>query len=62
MSTQTRTVERNGKAGKTDVAKSWKKAITKCSVFEDKDELLDIVYWGRQVVGMILGELLKYLV
>lgn len=56
MSTQTRTIERNGKAGKTNVAKSWSKAINKCSVFEDKEELLDIVYWGRQVVGMILGE------
>lgn len=56
MSTQTRTIERNGKAGKTNVAKSWNKAIRKCSVFEDKDELLDIVYWGRQVVGMILGK------
>uniref|UniRef100_A0A336MLJ3 CSON002476 protein n=2 Tax=Culicoides sonorensis TaxID=179676 RepID=A0A336MLJ3_CULSO len=61
MVTQTHTIERNGKPGKLDVAKTWNKAITKSSVFEDKDELLDIVYWGRQVVGMILGVIFGFI-
>lgn len=56
MSTQTRTIERNGKTPKSCIA-TWNKAFTKSSVFEDKDELLDIVYWGRQIVGIILGKI-----
>lgn len=45
----------NNKKNTTDTLKSFHKAITPNSTFEDKDELLDIVYWGRQIVGAILG-------
>lgn len=55
MVTRTNTVEKSSRSPKVDTTKTWNKAITGKSVFEDKDELLDIVYWGRQVVGMILG-------
>jgi len=47
--------DRNGKLTKGDTIRSFQKAINAKSTFEDKDELLDIVYWGRQVVGMLIG-------
>lgn len=43
------------KTTKTSTIQSLHKAITAKSNFEDKDELLDIVYWGRQIVGLVLG-------
>lgn len=35
--------------------KVMSKAFTKNSKWEDKDELLDVVYWSRQIIAMIIG-------
>ena len=32
-----------------------KKALMKNSSWEDKDELLDVVYWFRQLLAVVLG-------
>lgn len=31
------------------------KALTRNSKWPDKDEFLDVIYWGRQILGLILG-------
>lgn len=33
----------------------WKRAITANSEWPDKDEFLDVIYWSRQVIGIIVG-------
>ena len=33
----------------------WKKILDPSTVWADKDEFLDVVFWGRQVVSVILG-------
>ena len=33
----------------------WKKAFTRNSSWADKDELLDVVYWSRQILAVVLG-------
>ncbi|XP_034938927.1 respirasome Complex Assembly Factor 1 [Chelonus insularis] len=33
----------------------WTRAITANSEWPDKDEFLDVIYWSRQVIGIILG-------
>lgn len=53
MSTRTNTIERNGT--KATVASPWAKALVAKSEWPDKDEFLDIIYWSRQVLGIILG-------
>lgn len=52
MSTRTNTIERN--ATKATIS-PWSKALIAKSEWPDKDEFLDIIYWSRQVVGIILG-------
>lgn len=54
--TRTSTVERNGVNSKaTKLASPWSRAITSNSVWHDKDEFLDVIYWSRQVLGIIIG-------
>ncbi|KAK0091809.1 hypothetical protein PV326_002667 [Microctonus aethiopoides] len=36
-------------------ANVWTRAITANSEWADKDEFLDVIYWSRQVIGIILG-------
>ena len=36
------------------------KALAKNSQWGDKDELLDVLYWGRQILALILGLLWGY--
>lgn len=31
------------------------KALTKNADWQDKDDLLDVLYWGRQVLSLVLG-------
>ncbi|KAF2362415.1 Rab5-interacting protein family [Trinorchestia longiramus] len=31
------------------------RAITSNSQWPDKDDFLDVIYWGRQILGLILG-------
>ncbi|XP_033114529.1 uncharacterized protein RAB5IF homolog [Anneissia japonica] len=33
----------------------WARAFTSNSEWPEKDELLDVIYWGRQIVGVIFG-------
>lgn len=53
MSTRTNTIERNGT--KATAISPWAKALIAKSEWPDKDEFLDIIYWSRQVLGIILG-------
>lgn len=53
MYTRTNTIERNGT--KTIATSPWAKALIAKSEWLDKDEFLDIIYWSRQVLGIILG-------
>lgn len=56
MSTRTNTIERhNNSSAKTQLSEICAKAITAKSEWTDKDEFLDVIYWSRQVFGIILG-------
>ena len=33
----------------------FKRALDPASVWPDKDEFLDVVFWGRQIVSVVLG-------
>ncbi|XP_062707848.1 GEL complex subunit OPTI [Aedes albopictus] len=33
----------------------WKRAVTPNSEWADKDDFLDVVYWSRQVIGILIG-------
>nr|CAI5849318.1 unnamed protein product [Callosobruchus analis] len=33
----------------------WIRAITACSEWPDKEEFLDVIYWTRQALGIMLG-------
>ncbi|BES97547.1 unnamed protein product [Nesidiocoris tenuis] len=33
----------------------WSRAFTSNSKWDDKEEFLDVIYWGRQVLGIIVG-------
>ncbi|XP_056279805.1 uncharacterized protein RAB5IF [Pseudoliparis swirei] len=34
---------------------AWSKALSGGAVWEDKDEFLDVIYWLRQIIAIILG-------
>ncbi|KAF7695823.1 uncharacterized protein RAB5IF [Silurus meridionalis] len=34
---------------------TWSKALNSRAVWDDKDEFLDVVYWFRQIIAIILG-------
>ncbi|KAJ8965506.1 hypothetical protein NQ314_004095 [Rhamnusium bicolor] len=54
MSTKTKTIERNG-VSKSSQASLWIRALTSNSEWPDKEEFLDVIYWARQALGIILG-------
>ncbi|XP_068144986.1 GEL complex subunit OPTI [Drosophila tropicalis] len=55
MATRTNTIERNGTVKSSSTLREiCARAITK-SEWPDKDEFLDVIYWSRQVFGIILG-------
>ncbi|XP_071824154.1 GEL complex subunit OPTI-like [Apostichopus japonicus] len=33
----------------------WKRVLTAKSSWPEKDEFLDVIYWTRQVIGILLG-------
>ncbi|XP_034446794.1 uncharacterized protein RAB5IF [Hippoglossus hippoglossus] len=33
----------------------WSKALNSNAVWEEKDEFLDVIYWLRQIIAIILG-------
>lgn len=37
------------------VSKTFAKALSKQSLWTDKDEFLDVIYWLRQILGVIIG-------
>ncbi|KAL1518280.1 hypothetical protein ABEB36_001924 [Hypothenemus hampei] len=54
MSQKSKPLEKNGATNinKTSV---WSRAFTANSEWLDKEEFLDVIYWIRQVLGVILG-------
>uniref|UniRef100_A0A6B2EH74 Putative rab5-interacting protein n=1 Tax=Phlebotomus kandelakii TaxID=1109342 RepID=A0A6B2EH74_9DIPT len=54
MSTKTNTIEKSSSARAREGPSIWSKAFTK-SEWADKDDFLDVVYWARQVLGILIG-------
>lgn len=52
ISTKTNIVE---KSNEKQIPSIWQRACTANSVWPDKEELLDVIYWARQVIGLLLG-------
>lgn len=46
--------EKIGNGGKCELS-VWTRAITANSEWPDKEEFLDVIYWARQVIGIIVG-------
>lgn len=46
--------DKNGTAGKCELS-VWTRAITANSEWPDKEEFLDVIYWARQAIGIIVG-------
>ncbi|XP_064466988.1 GEL complex subunit OPTI-like [Ornithodoros turicata] len=54
MSNKRKQNERNGHT-KSSLPSVWSRALTPCSEWPDKDEFLDVLYWSRQILGILLG-------
>lgn len=52
MSTKTKTIEKTAKPNELSL---WSKAFTSNSEWPDKEEFLDVIYWARQAIGVVLG-------
>lgn len=46
--------DKAGNGGKCELS-VWTRAITAKSEWPDKEEFLDVIYWARQVIGIIVG-------
>ncbi|XP_064115405.1 GEL complex subunit OPTI-like [Macrobrachium nipponense] len=55
MSTSKTKPEKNGVAKSSNIPSVMTRAFTSNSSWPDKDEFLDVIYWGRQVLGLVLG-------
>ncbi|XP_045611609.1 GEL complex subunit OPTI [Procambarus clarkii] len=56
MATKTKSSnEKNGVGKSPCVGSVLNRALTSNSQWPDKDEFLDVIYWGRQVLGIVLG-------
>jgi len=58
MSFQKKKNEKNGFAGhshESSLPSVWARAFTSKSEWPDKDEFLDVIYWLRQCLGLLLG-------
>ncbi|XP_026325178.1 uncharacterized protein RAB5IF homolog [Hyposmocoma kahamanoa] len=53
MSTKNKTSDGVSKGKGVDSL--WKKAFTSNTDWPDKEEFLDVIYWMRQAIGIILG-------
>uniref|UniRef100_A0A1B6KN63 Rab5-interacting protein n=1 Tax=Graphocephala atropunctata TaxID=36148 RepID=A0A1B6KN63_9HEMI len=51
----TKTVEKNGTAKSGCLDSVWVRAFTSHSEWPDKEEFLDVIYWTRQVLGIVVG-------
>ncbi|KAH3768317.1 respirasome Complex Assembly Factor 1-like [Dreissena polymorpha] len=54
-STRKRNVERTGETVAPTVSETIGKAFTSKAKWTDKDEFLDVIYWLRQILGVLLG-------
>ncbi|KAJ8977181.1 hypothetical protein NQ317_018062 [Molorchus minor] len=54
MTTKTKTLEKNG-FSKSILPSVWTRAFTSKSEWPDKEEFLDVIYWARQALGILLG-------
>jgi len=55
MSVRKRNVDKSGTVESPTVMQTLSKAFVAKSAWEDKDEFLDVVYWMRQILGVIIG-------
>lgn len=53
MSSKNKSVDSINKAKASDSV--WKKAISPNTEWPDKEEFLDVIYWMRQAIGIVLG-------
>ncbi|XP_056644070.1 GEL complex subunit OPTI isoform X2 [Diorhabda sublineata] len=54
MNTKTKLIEKNG-TSKSNLPSAWSRAFTSNSEWPDKEEFLDVIYWFRQALGILLG-------
>ncbi|XP_023024096.1 GEL complex subunit OPTI [Leptinotarsa decemlineata] len=54
MSTKTKLIEKNGTV-KSSLPSIWSRAFSSNSEWPDKEEFLDVIYWARQALGILLG-------
>ncbi|XP_035224456.1 respirasome Complex Assembly Factor 1-like [Stegodyphus dumicola] len=47
-------LEKNGTV-KSALPSVWARIFTPCSKWPDKDEFLDVIYWARQIIGVLIG-------
>jgi hypothetical protein len=56
MTTKVKSFEKNGSTVKSHALDSiWTRAFTSNSEWPDKEEFLDVIYWFRQALGIIIG-------
>ncbi|EDO41626.1 predicted protein [Nematostella vectensis] len=45
----------NEKNGEYSVSDTFRKALKSGSTWEDKEEFLDVIYWLRQILAVVIG-------
>ncbi|KDR15294.1 uncharacterized protein C20orf24 homolog [Zootermopsis nevadensis] len=56
MTSKSKSFEKNGSTVKPHAVDSvWNRAFTCNSEWPDKEEFLDVIYWFRQALGIIIG-------
>ncbi|KAK7868707.1 hypothetical protein R5R35_008233 [Gryllus longicercus] len=55
MSSRTKVTEKSVGAVSKAVGSVWSRAFTSNSEWPDKEEFLDVIYWSRQALGIIIG-------
>ncbi|KAG6460336.1 respirasome Complex Assembly Factor 1 [Manduca sexta] len=53
MATKNKSIDSTNKGKLTESV--WKKAFTANTEWPDKEEFLDVIYWMRQAIGIVLG-------
>lgn len=54
-SSRNKRVEKTPEVKETSISSTIAKAFTSEATWTDKDEFLDVIYWLRQVLGVVLG-------
>ena len=55
LNSSSKTLSSSSGSGINDLSSIWNRAITGKSEWPDKEEFLDVIYWLRQLVGLVLG-------